>query len=508
MNLSISRGELKEAVAGFTKIVNGKSHTLPILGCVRFEHNGHGIVAQATDLDQTVRYTFAGAQAQGEGTFILPLSNIKELAKGNDKETIEFETGDHGSVSITNHVGTHAVKHPIAGTDLDEWPACPAEMETKPAAGFLETYRRLVPFASTDPTRLNLNGVYIDVAETGDHPVTMVATDGRRLSLWNTMNLPVPMSAIVPTTRFLTWKDLQGDAEIGFRTELVKKETVVKGIAVHIGPWSYDVKAIEGQYPSFRQIVPSYVDANAHRITFADADVAVLKKIMPTFPGHESYNETIALEAGTEGRLVVSGRGEGDKETTTLELTGGSRFEGKIRVGVNRSCLLDALHAGFRTFTINDEMSPFSSKDDRGGVHILMPLRLDDAPVKRPDLKTEPESGDVATGTPPEQAPGVDAGAGTNVTAPAPTPASEEQEPKGETETMKEGDGTGTTEQGTALERLQAAYELAKQKVRDANTALVDVAGAIKEAVKEDKQLRTDVESVRAGLAKIQSMKV
>ena len=72
----------------------------------------------------------------------------------------------------------------------------------------------------------------------------------------------------------------------------------------------------------------------------------------------------------------------------------------------------------------------------------------------------------------------------------------------------KDNTGTGTPEQGTALDRLQAAYEVAKQKVRDASTALVDVAAAIKDAQKEDKQLRADVESVRTGLAKIQSIKV
>ena len=66
----------------------------------------------------------------------------------------------------------------------------------------------------------------------------------------------------------------------------------------------------------------------------------------------------------------------------------------------------------------------------------------------------------------------------------------------------------GTTETMTALDRLQAAYEVAKVKVREANQALADVAGAIKEAVKEDKQLRADVENVRTGLAKIQSIKV
>jgi predicted nucleic acid-binding Zn-ribbon protein len=68
--------------------------------------------------------------------------------------------------------------------------------------------------------------------------------------------------------------------------------------------------------------------------------------------------------------------------------------------------------------------------------------------------------------------------------------------------------GSGTTEQATALDRLQAAYEVAKTKIKDANQALADVAGAIKDAVKENRQLKSDVENVRAGLAKLQSIKV
>ena len=39
------------------------------------------------------------------------------------------------------------------------------------------------------------------------------------------------------------------------------------------------------------------------------------------------------------------------------------RFDGNERMGVNRSCLLDALHAGFRVFTTTDAMSPFRSED-------------------------------------------------------------------------------------------------------------------------------------------------
>ncbi len=333
MKLSIPRSELKQAVSGFTKIVNGKV-TLPILGCVRFENGRNGITAQVTDLDQHLRYRFGEAQAQGEGALILPLANLKDLVQGKAQETIEFETGANGTISVTNHVGDHAVKHPLAGMDPEEWPVSPAEAATRPADGFLDTYRKLVPFASTDSTRYVLQSVFVDVADKGEHPVTMVATDGRRLSLWNTMNLPLPRSAIVPTTRFLQWAGLQGNAEIGLRTESQKKEVRVLGFVLRLGPWCYDVRAVDGTYPNWRQVIPP-ADEMANRITFTDEDAVALRKILPTFPRHGSQNDGIALQPGAEGRLVISGRGPDDKAETTLELTGGSRCEGTTPIGVS-----------------------------------------------------------------------------------------------------------------------------------------------------------------------------
>ena len=65
-----------------------------------------------------------------------------------------------------------------------------------------------------------------------------------------------------------------------------------------------------------------------------------------------------------------------------------------------------------------------------------------------------------------------------------------------------------TAHEPTALEKLQAAYELAKSKVREANQALADVADAIKLAIREDRQRRTEVETVRAGLQKLHAIKV
>lgn len=63
-------------------------------------------------------------------------------------------------------------------------------------------------------------------------------------------------------------------------------------------------------------------------------------------------------------------------------------------------------------------------------------------------------------------------------------------------------------EQPNALDRVLAAYETAKTKVREANDALAVIAAAVKDALKEDKQRRAEIESVRTGLARLQSIKV
>jgi DNA polymerase-3 subunit beta len=504
MKLTIPRSEIKEAVAGLSRIVSNKT-TLPILGCVRFDVNGD-VTAQATDLEQTARFTFVGSTATGTGSMIIPFQTMKELGKGNDKESVEFETSDDLTVTVTNHVGANAVKHPIAGTPADEWPVCPDNIETKPASGFLETYKRLIPFASTDATRCFLNGVFIEVAEKGEHPITMVATDGRRLSLWNTMNLPISMSVIVPATKFLAWTGLQvAEQRIGIKTAEVKEgknakqiRVVVKGFGLNVGPWSYDVRTLDGSYPNFRQVIPGDMPGDINRITLTDEDVAALQKILPTFPGANTNSEGIDLLAGTDGKLVISGRAPDDKKATTLELTGGSRFEGKMPgICVNRNFLLDALGAGFRVFTTMDEMSPLKSADGRGGIHVLMPLRLGTEPITKVEPQPEPAVGETPPPAtePPAPAPGAEAGTTEPMT---------ETEPKTRRRTMPEKQTEPT--EPTTLDKALVAVDAARAKLREAGSALTDLTDTLKAAVKEGKAQAAEVEKARATLVKLQAI--
>jgi DNA polymerase-3 subunit beta len=512
MQITISRGELKEACSGFQKIVGNKT-TLPILGGVRLESNKGTITADVTDLDQHLKYRFSNVEVQGEGHVVVALQALKELAKGAADEILEFET-QADSIVVTNHVGSQVVRHPLTGMDPQEWPSVPPPAATRPAAGFLQTYRRLVPFACTDTTRYILNSVFVDVASSGEHPVTMVSTDGRRLSLWNTMNLPLEKSVIVPTTKFLQWTGLEAGEEcLGLRTERPKTvkgkepELHVLGMTLSVGPWSYDVKTVDGTYPNFRQVIPG-VDNDANRITFTDEDVQALRKILPGFPGSGSNNAGIALRPGTEGKLLIAGRNADDKTDTTLELTGGSTFVGKMAgIGVNAFFLLDALDAGFRVFTTTDEMSPLRAEDGRGGIHVLMPLRLDSTPANKPETEIKPPVEVPGAPTTTNAAQPAENVAGTPALVP---PAAIDQKPtKGERKTMKEANGNatqGTQEQATALDKVLAAVDTAKNKLREAASALVEVADTVKLAHKDGKAQAADLEKARATLQKLQAI--
>ena len=65
-----------------------------------------------------------------------------------------------------------------------------------------------------------------------------------------------------------------------------------------------------------------------------------------------------------------------------------------------------------------------------------------------------------------------------------------------------------STTSTSALETLQASLESAKTKLRDAQSALLEVGASLRDALKEERQRRTEAESVRSTLRKLQSIRV
>lgn len=483
LKIALPRAELREACQGFGKIINGKT-ALPVLGCVRFSAGKNGVVAQATDIDQVVEYRFDGAKLDIEGECIVPYTTMRDLAKGNNNEFIEVEAANPLEVSVTNHVGGHAVARSVTGVALEDWPNDKqADIPTKPAAGFLETYRRLMPFSSRDETRHIINSVYVDVGK-GSTPISMIATDGRRLSSWNSMALPIKQSVALPVSKFLSWSRLPANSvEIGSRCD-----SNVTWFGMQAGPFTYCTKTIEGTYPNYKQVIPA--ERGEHLIGFTDEDVDLLRQVLPTLPGEED----ITL-VGQDGEVSLYGRGPDDAQWAKLTLESTTYTGGRAFFGVNRAYLLDALAAGFREFAITDELSPLLSRDRNGGTHVLMPVRTED-PELRQERSEEALRPSVAIKEPlKDKAP---VGPKVNVV----------QEPikskkQGKNNVMKQNEQKNDV---AAMDRVLTACDAAKTKVREISAALSELGSAIREAARDQKMQGKEIESARSALAKLQSI--
>ena len=485
MKCTIERRQIKEAVQGFSKVVTGKT-SIPVLGCVRFQSDGKAVTAQATDLDQVMDYGFADAGISDAGGCIIPLQTLKGLAKGAKDEPVEINAEDPLRIGLTNHVGGHAVRQTVAGMDLDEWPAVHIEMQTEPAEGFIDTYRRLTPFSSTDETRYVLNSVFVEVGK-GKKPVTMAATDGRRLACFNSMALPLKKSIVVPTTKFLSWTGAGTDVEIGARED---DDRVWLG--VRAGQFFYAVRCVDGTYPHFRQVIPAV--PGEHVVTFADSDEDLLKKVLPSLPGDEEV--TIV---GHEGKVTLFGRGPDDEDWTKVSLEASTYSGSRSFIGVNRLYLLDALAAGFRDFAITDELCPVLSRDANGGTHVLMPMRVSD-----------PEDTGATTQPAAEVVPAVEAAPAVDepVQPQAADKPTVEPEPPAKTPTRRK-TVTQQNEQkkeAPALERVLTACDAAKAKVRETSQALTELGSAIRDAAREQKTQTKEIDSARAALTKLQAI--
>ena len=476
MHLTIPRHELREAVTGLSRVIP-KRASLPILQKVRFSRESGRIVATGTDLDQNLSYRFATANGLGEGAILVPLVELQLLTKGAEGDAIEFKAVSDTDIEITHTVGGQSVSRSITTEAPKEWPNGWGTVDAGPVdPAFLLNFRRASVAASNDESRRVLMGVYLDVGKKGDY---MIGCDGRRLCALNTIKLPFADSCIVPASKFMTWPKLDPqELLIGYAQP---KE--VGWFRLVTACWDYQTRTIEGTYPNWRQVVPT--DGGKHRIALGDEDAALLLKVLPTFAGHDTHNGGITFVA-EQGKVQILGQGKEDKNPTRLDLVNSKSEGGQISTTVAREYLLDALTTGFRVFAFQDDQSPLLAKDAQGGVHVLMPMRT--GPVPAPKAAT------------PAEVPAPEA---------APPPAADDTTSHKEERSMsKTSESPASQPQGSALERVLAAYETAKTKVKEANEALATIAMAVKEALKEDKQRRAEVESVRAGLARLQSIKV
>lgn len=367
--------EVKAKRSGFlatlywTQSIVERRNTMPILANVLVEASGGNLKITATDLEVGVRGTLE-AEVSQEGMVTLNAKKLYEIVREAPEETLQLRRLENEWVEIRS--GRSVFK--VVGLDAREFPQFPRfdgeRLSAAPAGVLKEMIEKTLFAVSTDETRYNLNGVFIEGLEGGK--ARMVATDGHRLALVERdlaalgleKGVILPRKGLAELKKVLEGSD-GGVVSLGFQENmgLVVKEDV-----------ELFMRLIEGDFPDYNKVIPK---DNPHLVKIEkEALHQALRRV--SILSSERY-KGVKMEVG-EGRIVISTNnpdlGEAAEEIE-VDYRGTS-----LTMGFNARYLMDVLSvlgAGAEIeLTLKDEVSPslLRQAGDDGYLYVVMPMRL------------------------------------------------------------------------------------------------------------------------------------
>jgi DNA polymerase-3 subunit beta len=338
--------------------------TLPILSNVLLQAKEGAVHLTTTDLDVGVRGSFE-ANVDKVGATTLPARRLFTIIRELPSSEIAIEVDGKNAASIRS--GQSFFK--ILGLPEEEFPPLPkfenAKVVTMRQKDLYDGLRKTAYAISTDETRYVLNGVLFSFKE---NKLTLVATDGRRLAMLD-IELEFPRSheaEIIVPTKAVT--ELQ---------RLLKDDGEVK-ISVGSGQIAFDLnntllvsKLIEGNYPNYKQVIPSEAKERVtlERETFLNS----LRRV--SLLASDKSN-SIKLNFSKNNIEITANTPEVGEARESLPVA----YKGRdFSIAFNPEFLMAPLRNLTEDevfFDLIDEMSPGVLKIQTPFLYVLMPMRV------------------------------------------------------------------------------------------------------------------------------------
>jgi DNA polymerase III subunit beta len=250
MKLSISRDDLVAGLTLVSRAVSARAN-LPALGGVQLNAEGDGLTLRATDLELSLTRQ-APATVETPGVVLLPARLLADVARSLPAGPVELAVrAEQRDVEITAGSAQFHLRT-LTGDDFPRFPEAGDEVVTLAAEPLAETIDLVARAASRDEVRPILTGVLVSGEGT---TLTMVATDSYRLSVKRSeletplaakLEANVPAKALRELARVI---GQEGADEV--ELSLTRNQVVCRAAGVTIAS-----RLIEGQFPSWRQLVP------------------------------------------------------------------------------------------------------------------------------------------------------------------------------------------------------------------------------------------------------------
>jgi DNA polymerase III subunit beta len=363
MKFNVSKDKLLEGLSIVQNVVSTRT-TLPILSNVLLQASEGEIRLTTTDLDVGVRGSVE-AQVERSGATTLPARRLFSIVRELPAAEIYVDVDSKNLASIRS--GPSYFK--ILGLPEEEFPPLPrfddAKIFTIAQKDLKDGLKKTSYAISTDETRYVLNGTLFSFK---DNKLTLVATDGRRLALVD-LELEFPRSqeidVIVPTKAVMELQRLvkdEGDVKVSIGENQ---------IAFEINQTLLVSKLIEGNYPNYRQVIPSEAK---ERVTLERETLLNAVRRVALLASEKSNSVKLSFSKGNID-IVATTPDVGEARESLVVMYKGREFS----IAFNPEFLMAPLR-NLSTdevyLDLIDEMSPGVIKIAGPFLYVLMPMRL------------------------------------------------------------------------------------------------------------------------------------
>lgn len=362
MKLVINKDNIIE---GLQKVQSGISarSTLPILNNVHLQTKDSSLRLTATDLEVSVQ-TNCEAKVNREGGTTLPARRLFSIIRELPLAEIEINVDDKDVATIKS--GSSVFK--IIGISEDEFPPVPEFAGQRTFTLEQATFKKMLAAtyyaASTEESRYVLNGVLLSFK---DDKLTVVATDGRRMALYeNEMEFPdqsagdlvIPNKTVNELVKHLgtegSIKIMAGDNQAAFA----------------FGNMLIITKLVDGTYPNFRQVIPSQCE---QRVSLErEMLLTTIRRV--SLVSDKTSSVTMAFDKNQVTISSISAEVGEASETLSIKYSGKA-----IAIAFNPEFIMDCLRnlsSDEVALEFSDELSPGVMKCDAPFLYVLMPMRI------------------------------------------------------------------------------------------------------------------------------------
>ena len=261
MKFTTNRDALLKAITVAQDIITNKS-PVSILSNVLLQTAENKVIVKCTNSTVKVVTSF-GAEIEEEGELTVYCDKFMSII--NSLPMGDVEVSSKENEVIVQPIGKK-VKFRIKSLAADKFPIINgfmADQVTELSAKDLKNLIRNTIFAvSSDQNRYIMTGCYVCKV---DNLLTMVATDGRRMSVCNCVDFsPDFTPAIIPTKMLSVLEKFCSDEGN------VQMVTTDKTFSVKAGNLEVSTALIEGQYPMWQKVLPSGLD---HSVTVSKKEL-------------------------------------------------------------------------------------------------------------------------------------------------------------------------------------------------------------------------------------------